>query len=240
MLVRLLLAGNVRAIWFNNPYMARTLRPGVQVVLSGRVNIFRGQPVFESPEYEVLQGQEELVHTGRLVPVYPSTEGMPQRTLRRFVKAALDACITQVVEFLPTELIERTGLMGIQDAIAQGHYPDSQHDWTTARRRLAFDELLLLQLAVISRKLRWKTESAGIPLESRSAGVEAFVEALPFSLTHAQRTALDDILGDIESDRPMSRLLQGDVGSGKTPSQVSLSWFPVSLFKKQHLPYRAE
>ena len=208
--------GNVRAIWFNNPYMARTLRPGAQIVLSGRVNVFRGQPVFESPEYEILQGQEELIHTGRLVPVYPSTEGMPQRTLRRFVKAALDVCITQVSEFLPEELMKRTGLMGVQDAIAQAHYPDSQHNWTVARRRLAFDELLLLQLAVLSRKLRWQKESNGIPLASRSAGVDAFVDALPFSLTRTQRAALDDILSDIEDEQPMSRLLQGDVGSGKT------------------------
>ena len=213
--------GNIRAIWFNNPYMARTLRPGAQVVISGRVNVFRGQPVFESPEYELLQGQEELVHTGRLVPVYPSTEGLPQRTLRRFVKQALDRCISQVAEFLPEELTHRTGLIGLQGAIAQAHYPDSQRDWTTARWRLAFDELLLLQLAALSRKLRWQEFAGGIPLESRSAGVDAFVGALPFSLTDAQSRALDDILSDIGKTTPMSRLLQGDVGSGKTVVAVA-------------------
>ena len=208
--------GNVRAIWFNNPYMARTLRAGTQVVISGRVNVFRGQFVFESPEYELLQGQEELVHTGRLVPVYPLTEGLPQRTLRRLVKQALDACISQVDEFLPQDLMHRTGLMGVQNAIAQAHYPDSHPDWSAARRRLAFDELFLMQLAVLTRKRQWQEEGEGIPLAADSAPLNTFLDSLPFSLTGAQARALDEILKDLKGDTPMSRLLQGEVGSGKT------------------------
>ena len=208
--------GNVRAIWFNNPYMARTLREGAQVVISGRVNVFRGQFVFESPEYELLQDQEELVHTARLVPVYPSTEGLPQRTLRRIVKQALDACLGQVTEFVPDDLIHRTGLMGLQNAIAQGHYPDSPLDWTAARRRLAFDELFLMQLSVITRKRQWQEEASGIPLGCDRAQLEPFLSSLPFSLTSAQSRSLDEVLEDLGKDRPMGRLLQGEVGSGKT------------------------
>ena len=208
--------GNVRAIWFNNPYMARTLRAGTQVVISGRVNVFRGQFVFESPEYELLQGEEELVHTGRLVPVYPSTERLPQRTLRRFVKQALDACLRQVTDFLPDGLRHRTGLMGLQNAIAQAHYPDSQQEWKVARRRLAFDELFLLQLAVLTRKREWREEGGGIRLTVDRPALNAFLDSLPFSLTGAQVRVLDEVLRDLQEDRPMSRLLQGDVGSGKT------------------------
>ncbi len=208
--------GNVRAIWFNNPYMARTLRTGVQVVISGRVNAFRGQLVFESPEYELLGGQDELVHTGRLVPVYPTTQGLPQRTLRRLVKQALDSCISQVTEFLPEGLRHRTGLIGVQNAMAQAHYPDSQADWNAARRRLAFDELFLMQLAVLRRKSRWREAGGGIALDAGSTGLETFLESLPFTLTKAQGKALDQIREDLRTDRPMSRLLQGDVGSGKT------------------------
>ena len=209
-------SGNVRAVWFNNPYMARTLRTGAQVVISGRVNAFRGQLVFESPEYELLSGQDELVHTGRLVPVYPATQGLPQRTLRRLVKQALDRCISQVTEFLPEGLRHRTGLIGVQNAMAQAHYPDSHADWGTARRRLAFDELFLMQLAVLRRKRLWREAGAGIALEAGRPGLETFLGSLPFTLTAAQLRALDEIGQDLGSDRPMSRLLQGDVGSGKT------------------------
>ena len=208
--------GNVRAIWFNNPYMARTLRPGSQVVISGRVNIFRGQFVFESPEYELLRGQEELVHTARMVPIYPSTEGLPQRTLRRIVKQALDAAVSQVVEFLPADLRHRTGLMGVQNAICQAHYPDSRSYANAARRRLAFDELFLMQLAVLDRKRRWQEDGRGVALHVDTRQVEAFLGSLPFSLTGAQAKALHEILDELRGDKPMSRLLQGDVGSGKT------------------------
>ena len=208
--------GNVRCIWFNNPYMARTLRSGAKVVISGRVNVFRGHFVFESPEYEILQGQDDLLHTGRLVPVYPSTEGLPQRTLRRFVKQALDLTVSDVPEFLPDEIRHRTGLMGLQTAIVQAHYPDSTGDWNAARRRLAFDELFLMQLAVLTRKRKWQEEGQGIPLTAQPAVLDAFLDSLPFSLTGAQERVLDEVLQDLKTEKPMSRFLQGDVGSGKT------------------------
>ena len=213
--------GNVRAIWFNNPYLARTLRSGAKVVISGKVSVFRGRLVFESPEYEMISGQDELVHTGRLVPVYPSTEGLPQRTLRRLVKQALDATVSQVAEFLPESLVHRTALIGLRNAVAQAHYPDSEADWNAARRRLAFDELFLLQLAVLSRKRDWQQGGQAVPLAAVSGEHNAFLESLPFSLTDAQNRVLDEILQDLREIRPMSRLLQGDVGSGKTVVAVA-------------------
>jgi len=157
--------GNVRAVWFNQPWLARTLRPGTQVVLSGKVGIFRGQFVFESPDYDIFQGQEELVNTGRLVPIYPLTDGLYQRTLRRIVKQALDASISQVTDFLPDDLRHRTGLIGIQNAIAQMHYPDSQHDWATARRRLAFRRTMEVNsdtsLGEASQRSLWREAVTG-------------------------------------------------------------------------------
>ena len=208
--------GNVRATWFNQGYLAKTFRQGTKLVLSGKVNVFRGSFVFESPEYELLTGQEELVHTGRLVPVYPIVTGLPQRTLRRLVKQALDVGISQITEVLPEDVRHRAGLMGLQNAISQAHYPDNAADWTAARRRLAFDELLLLQLAVLSRKRRWQQEDDGIALKVDGVALDAFLGSLPFELTKAQSKVLDEILGDIAQATPMSRLLQGDVGSGKT------------------------
>ena len=208
--------GNVRCIWFNNPYLARTLRPGTQLAISGPVGMFRGRFVFQSPEYEVLEGQESLLHTGRLVPVYPSTEGLPQRTQRRLVKQALDLVISQVDEFLPDDIRHRTGLVGLRTALSQAHYPDSDRDWNAARRRLAFDELFLMQLAVLGRKRAWQEEEQGVPLTEGTEVLHGFVESLPFSLTAAQERTLGEVVGDIGTPKPMSRLLQGDVGSGKT------------------------
>ena len=220
--------GNIRAIWFNQPWLARTLKPGAQVVLSGKVNVFRGQAVFESPEYEILQDQDELVHTGRLVPVYPSTEGLPQRTLRRMVREALDACLHRVVEFVPDDVRHRAGLAGLQNAISQAHYPDSQQDWSYARRRLAFDELFLMQLSVIRRKRDWQEGGSGVPVDVDREKIGRFLKSLPFSLTVAQDRVLNEVLGDIEQHRPMSRLVQGDVGSGKTV--VALAGLLAAVF----------
>ena len=213
--------GNVRAVWFNRPWVARDLRPGTEVVISGKVGVFRGQPVFESPEYELLEGQRELMHTGRLVPVYPSTEKLAQRTLRRTVKRALDACLDQLVDFLPDELRSRTGLMHLQEAVAQAHYPDSDQTWNAARRRLAFDELLLMQLAILRRKSAWRVEGRGPVIEVDRSAILRFLESLDFELTGAQIRSLDEILEDLSHDAPMGRLLQGDVGSGKTVVAVA-------------------
>ena len=209
-------SGNVRAIWFNNPYLVRTLKSGTQIVVSGKVNAFKGQLVFESPEYELLQGQEELVHTGRLVPVYPTVEGIAVKTIRRLVKQALDLTLPSVMEFLPDDLRHRAGLLGLQNAIGQIHYPDTIEDMAAARHRLAFDELLILQLIVLARKLAWQTEAQGIPLRPDADLVPSFLKSLPWQLTGAQARVLAEILHDLGRDRPMSRLVQGDVGSGKT------------------------
>ena len=213
--------GNVRAVWFNQPWVARELRPGTEVVISGKVGVFRGQPVFESPEHELLAGQRELLHTGRLVPVYPSTERLTQRTLRRTVKRALDACLDQLVDFLPDELRRRTGLMHLQEAVVQAHYPESEQTWNAARRRLAFDELLLMQLAILQRKRAWQEEGRGPVIEVDRSAVRSFLGSLDFELTAAQIRSLDEILEDLPRAAPMGRLLQGDVGSGKTVVAVA-------------------
>ena len=215
--------GNVRAIWFGQGFLAKTLKTGAVVVISGPVKTFKGRHVFESPEYELLTGQEELVHTGRLVPVYPTTEGLPQRTIRRIVRAALKAGLKDVVETLPADLRRREGLVSLPDAISQIHYPDTQADLESSRRRLAFDEMLLLQLAVLSRRRAWREVEEGVPLVSRRGGgyTDSFLASLPFELTGAQLRAIEEITQDLVQGRPMVRLLQGDVGSGKTVVAVA-------------------
>ena len=207
--------GNLHATWFNNPYVARSLRPETKVALSGRVGAFGGRPRFENPDYDILEGSDSQVHSGRLVPVYPLTKGLYPRTARRMAREVLDAALDKVEETLPAAMLERLGLVGVRDAISQMHFPDTTQHYATARSRLAFDELLVRQLAVLTRRLRWR-ESDGIPLAANSARLSAFLESLPFRLTGAQARALEEILADLRDSRPMSRLLQGDVGSGKT------------------------
>ena len=208
--------GNIRATWFNNPWVASQLKHGAKVALSGKVNAFRGSLVFESPEYEILDSEDDLVHTGRLVPVYPSTQGLSQRVLRSLVKRALDATIDRVEEFLPPDLLHRTGLIGLANAMRQIHYPDDWDAEKAAKRRLAFDELFLLQMSVIRRRNDWREENRGIPIPVDNGVIESFLDSLPFDLTAAQNRSLQEVLSDLCSDRAMSRLLQGDVGSGKT------------------------
>lgn len=213
--------GTVRAVWFNNPNLSYILRPGTRVVLSGKVNVFRGSLVFQAPEFEIIETEEDVARVGGLVPVYPATKGLTQPALRSLIRRAVFACADKVEEILPADVRHRLGMMGVADAIRQMHYPDDWDAFRAARRRLAFDELLMLQLTVLQRRSEWKAEGAGVPLAVDAEKADAFLNSLPFELTRAQAEALKDVLSDIESDRPMSRLLQGDVGSGKTVVAVA-------------------
>ena len=144
--------GNIRVVWFNQPYLAKQLKPGMQLVLSGKVNAFKGRRVMESPEYEILNGSDQLTHTGRIVPVYNLTSGLTQRNTRRIIRNALEQYSSYIEDFLPSSVIDRTGLMNLRDAIWQSHYPDNEDQLRLARRRLAFDELFIMQLYVFSKR----------------------------------------------------------------------------------------
>ncbi|MEW6033891.1 MAG: ATP-dependent DNA helicase RecG [Chloroflexota bacterium] len=207
--------GNIRVVWFNQPYLAKKLAVNARVVISGRVSVFRGQRLFESPEWELLE-ERDLVHAGRLVPVYPLTQGLYPRQMRGLMKRVVDGWAWQVRDFLPEEVRQRRSLLALPEALLQAHFPDSVELKDRARERLAFDELFLLQLGVLGKKREWQEEQQGHALSLASGAVERFVGLLPFTLTGAQRKALDGILADAVRPRPMSRLLQGDVGSGKT------------------------
>jgi ATP-dependent DNA helicase RecG len=207
--------GNVRAVWFNNPYVAKSLPTNTRVVLSGRVRLFGGRYVFESPEWELLE-DKELVHTGRLVPLYSLTQGLKPRQVRKLMKEVVDRFAGQVAEFLPSDLRARCHLMELPQAIAQAHYPEDEDAKDKARSRLAFDELLLLQLGVLARKHEWQESQPGTPVRVKRPVLDSFLESLPFELTTAQQKVLKELLSDLERPRAMSRLLQGEVGSGKT------------------------
>jgi ATP-dependent DNA helicase RecG len=208
-------SGNMRVVWFNQPYLARTLKTNSRIVLSGRVSVFREQPVFQSPEWE-FEERQDTVHTGRLVPVYPLTAGLRPRQVRKLMKGFIDLWAPQLPEFLPDTLKRRLDLLDLPAAVAQAHYPDDAALKDRARVRLAFDELFLLQLGVMSKKREWRENRPGTPLDTSVPVLDAFLESLPYTLTAAQQRVLQEILADLAGPLPMSRLLQGEVGSGKT------------------------
>ncbi len=207
--------GNVRVVWFNNPYLAKKLPTGTRVVLSGRVSLFSGRHVFESPEWELVEDRE-LIHTGRLVPLYPLTQGLRPRQVRKLMREVIDQWAWQLEDFLPAELKERCNLLELPQAITQAHYPEGEAVKAQARVRLAFDELFLLQLGVLSKKRDWQESQPGSPFNVETSALETFLKSLPFELTTAQQKVLKELLADLQKPQPMSRLLQGEVGSGKT------------------------
>jgi ATP-dependent DNA helicase RecG len=213
-------SGNMKVMWFNQPYMARQLRTGEQYVFSGKVSLYKGIKVFISPEYELLSG-DDLTHTGRLIPVYPLTEGLSPRTVRRLIKEVVEDCSPQLKDFMPSEVMTGTGLIGLQQAIRQAHYPDDDVAKDQARRRLAFDELFIIQLGVLSRRKDWRESGKANRIAAKDDVLEAFLQSLPYKMTGAQERSLHDIMSDLAKAKPMSRLLQGEVGSGKTVVAVA-------------------
>jgi ATP-dependent DNA helicase RecG len=207
--------GNIRVVWFNQPYLAKRFPTNSQVVISGTVSMFKGQKVFQSPEWELLK-DKELIHAGRLVPIYPLTQGLYPRQVRKWTKEALDGYAWQLDDFLPPEVKSRCQLSDLFNAITQAHYPDNQQMAEKARQRLAFDELFLLQLGVLSRKRDWQESQPGNAFKIDHRVINKFLKLLPFTLTQAQERVLEEILTDLEKPKAMSRLLQGEVGSGKT------------------------
>jgi ATP-dependent DNA helicase RecG len=203
----------IEVTWFNQPWLAQRLQPGLQIVISGKVDEYLGRLTFQSPEWEELD--KNLIHTGRLVPVYPLTEGITIKWLRNQIKATVDYWTRRLPDYLPEESRQRLAMPPLDESLRQIHFPDDWDKLEAARRRLAFDELLLIQLGVLRQRRAWQAQQ-GQPVTINSEAVERLLQALPFPLTSAQRRALDEIIADLQRDTPMSRLLQGDVGSGKT------------------------
>jgi ATP-dependent DNA helicase RecG len=205
--------GSVEVTWFNQPYLANTIRPGQQIVISGEVGEYLGRLCFTSPEWEPLR--DELLHTNRIVPVYPLTEGVSGKQLRRLMKRTVTYWARLSPDHLPPSVLHAEGLLDLESAILEAHFPTSQELLKRARQRLAFDELFLLQLALLRQRREWRSQP-GQPVPVSEDVLQAFLQGLPYQLTQAQQRALQQIIADLRSNQPMTRLLQGDVGSGKT------------------------
>ena len=210
--------GDVEAFWLRpQDYMSREFRPGRSVILSGVCrHRWRGDEVeLVDPDYEFVGGAE-AIHTARIVPVYRKVQGVSERWLRKLVKTAVDRFAAQLVDHLPLSVRHDAKLIDLASAIGQIHFPDSQEILERARYRLTFDELFRIQLSVLDRRREWESGPPGHAMRSGRDELAAFVGGLPYALTGAQRRVLDEIVADLGRERPMSRLLQGEVGSGKT------------------------
>jgi len=208
-------AGRLVAVWYNQPYIRRQLPVGSAVLVTGRVKRFNREVQIQVSDYEA-GNREEMINTGRIVPVYPLTEGLSQRLARSLAKTALDQWGERLEEFIPEEMLNRYVLPQIGPALRAMHFPGSFEDLRMARRRFIFEELLLHQIvvAVLRKKVRARPKDHSYPAEN-SLG-KKFLSALPFQLTPGQTGAWREISRDLDAPTPMNRLLQGDVGSGKT------------------------
>lgn len=211
--------GSIRVTWFGQTYITNILKAGDFVSLAGKVvygkkGYYLSNPIFEKIESQDFD-QAELVHTGRIVPMYPQNQKVSSKWIRKAVKILLTQVKVQIPEPLPEHILKENGLLEINKAIWQMHFPSSMSEAISAQTRFAFEQLFLLEIFVLKEKLRLAQHQApAMPIKLEV--MQAFVNSLPFKLTDDQKKAVWRILKDLEKDRPMSRLLEGDVGSGKT------------------------
>ncbi len=207
--------GTIRAVWFNQPYIKNVLRPGKLANFSGKVSVSDSEHdlYLSHPTYELV-GAHDTRHTGRLVPIYPETRGLTSKGIRFLTQPILEH-LPEIPDWLPDDVLAGEHLPDITTALRNIHFPTAIDDAAIAKKRFAFEDLFLLQLVNFEQKARLAAERAPeIPTDI--ALVKKMLAELPFTLTHSQKQALWEVMQGIAKPRPMNRLLQGDVGSGKT------------------------
>ncbi len=213
--------GRLSCVWFNQPYIKSYLVPGIEVVLCGRVEIYAGKIQMNNPEFEIIKDAlDEELGIGRLVPVYKLPQGFSQRMMRRLVKFSLDNYISQISDCLPYDIRKRRRLFNLAQSLIGIHFPLNIELQKEAHRRLSFEEFFLFQLPLVLLKRR-KKEKKGVAHKVDAERLNEFLGGLGFALTKSQAAALEEIKRDMSSPFPMQRLLQGDVGSGKTVVAVA-------------------
>ncbi|HET7098776.1 MAG TPA: ATP-dependent DNA helicase RecG [Patescibacteria group bacterium] len=209
--------GKLMVVWFNQPFLTRILYPGKLVSLSGKIGFFNKKLCLSSPDYEILEtGNEETVHTGRLVPVYPETAGLSSKWLRRTVLTAYVLPTIDFKDFLPKEILTKEKLVSLKEAVDKIHFPKNEKEVEVGKKRLAFNEMLFLQLKSLRKKINWQKNKTLFKLKIEDSIVKKFINSIPFKLTESQNKSVREILSNMQNEVPMNRLLQGDVGSGKT------------------------
>jgi ATP-dependent DNA helicase RecG len=213
-------SGKIKALWFNQPYLINTLKKGTFVCLAGKVKGKKSSKYFSSPAYEKIPNNYkevsvELNHTGGLIPVYPETEGLSSKWLRFIIKPILTNLESKIPDSLPEKIVKKYGFLPIKKALWQIHFPESMKLAEEAKKRFSFEELFNLSIFVLRERLKLAKENANA-IQTDITLMKRFTESLPFKLTDAQKKSAWQILQDMEKPRPMNRLLEGDVGAGKT------------------------
>lgn len=235
--------GELEIIWFNQSFLVKTLKNARRVAFVGQVDTAGYKLTLVSPEYEIAVNKE-LIHTGRMVPVYPETKSITSRWFRNRIFSTLTA--DWLTEYLPQHILHRYDFPSLPQAFMQVHFPKNREEADMARRRFAFEELFFLQLLTLIRRRDWQSKKVSRPMAVNGERMAQFTACLPFSLTRAQSRAMAQIMGDLEKPAPMNRLLQGDVGSGKTVvaaavlyiaflnNAKSLFMAPTEILAEQH------
>ena len=204
--------GVATAVWFNQSYLKNKFKQGEKYTFYGKISNIFGKITINSP---VFDEEGKTSNTGKIIPIYPLTFSLSQNTIRRIMENAINEVEGKLEETLPEYILKEYHLEGINKATKSIHFPQEFKDFNIARNRLAFEELLTMQLALLELKNSYMNEEKGIQF-SKDVHMSDIINKLPFQLTNAQRRVLEEIDNNMESDKPMNRLLQGDVGSGKT------------------------
>jgi len=211
-------SAKIYCLWFNQPYMKKYFNAGDTVLCYGKFGKTPKRQVIH-PEYEIIRDEsekEETIHTGRIVPIYPLASGVNQRRLRRIINSAIKQYASYLDDSLPTSIRARHKLLDMRSAVENVHFPVNSEQRDSARRRLVFDEFFILQLALALRKKRIKESPEGKSYIVDQTRIDDFLKGLDFTLTKAQTKVMNEIREDMASEKPMHRLIQGEVGSGKT------------------------
>lgn len=216
--------GTLHCVWFQGTqFVQKAFTIGDMVVVSGSVRFYQGKQMAH-PDFEILSnagGEEDLLHTGRIIPLYPSTADLKARFLdsrgfRRIIKPALDQCLHLIGETIPESVRDSCQLLPLSEALRVIHFPESMEEAEQARQRLAFDELFYLELMLARRKNEYVRDRSGIRFQRVGEKIKQLLDLLSFDLTKAQQRVVKEIWSDMKSPKSMNRILQGDVGSGKT------------------------
>jgi ATP-dependent DNA helicase RecG len=239
--------GKIFCVWFNQAYLKDYFKVGTTLILYGRIERYGGRLQMNSPEFEIISGEEaESLSIGRIVSIYSLPEGITQRNYRQIIKSILDEYITKLSDFMPYDIRNRNNLLNLAQSLINIHFPENLQMQKEAYQRLAFEEFFLFQLPLALRKSK-KKEKPGIAHKVDGELVDNFIAGLPFKLTLAQEKVIAEIKSDMANPQPMQRLLQGDVGSGKTVVATIASLMaiqggyqvafmvPTEILAKQHL-----
>jgi len=211
-------SGSILAVWFNQPFLRKNFIEGAELILSGKAEVYKNRLQLISPDYEIIdERDEDTVHTGRITPIYPLSEGLFQRSLRLAMKELADHHLTEEIhEYLPVEIQKLHSLPGLEDAVRELHFPSNFDSLKKAQERIIFDDFFLFELQLLKKMKQIKEKYKSTPLQIASNDLIEFEKSLPFELTDGQKKSIQEIQSEITDSAPMNRLLQGEVGSGKT------------------------